>query len=391
MSKRSRFSRKIYVAFIFLAVAAALVAYQNCSTDIGLTSIIPDPTVNTNCNDSSNSVTIGFENFHIGDSRLMNEIESGDSFVPYCKRVIPVQDERYDICIALSLDNASDVGTLNIDDTSMGINFAGLESESYELEMYIEITSQDGQTKKSDVEIISFENSCPAITTTTTTTTPPLCARVNIDKSLNETCLHAAARDGMLNVVIAQIEEGVSVDVRDGYARTPLMQASRSSHTDIVRYLLDQGARADAVDQNNDSPLHYMAASSSSHSSVLSVATMLVEGGAYLNQQDGQSHTPLDDIMVSGRDGLGGTGEYLHSKGAECGTGGEISDYCRSRFPGSQVGNDCPQSHPISGTCGSQGTADSGCLNMNHDENHTRCDSSRQPNGQWCCKSSERK
>ncbi|OAL47115.1 ankyrin [Pyrenochaeta sp. DS3sAY3a] len=54
--------------------------------------------------------------------------------------------------------------------------------------------------------------------------------------------LHAAANNGRLESVKIMIESGVEVDARDEFGRTPLVAAASSSETEVIRYLLGQGA-----------------------------------------------------------------------------------------------------------------------------------------------------
>ncbi|KAI5120211.1 hypothetical protein M0805_006317 [Coniferiporia weirii] len=81
------------------------------------------------------------------------------------------------------------------------------------------------------------------------------------DLSLNGlTPLGMAAYLGRLDFVTALVEKCdglVLVDGVDSHRATPLMYAARDGHTDVVDYLISQGARPDSADCNNRSVLFY--------------------------------------------------------------------------------------------------------------------------------------
>ena len=62
------------------------------------------------------------------------------------------------------------------------------------------------------------------------------------------TPLVAAARNGHLDEVIRMLETGVSVDHQDEYGITSLHMASLHNHPEVVRYLLEHGAKTDVKD-----------------------------------------------------------------------------------------------------------------------------------------------
>ncbi|MBU2598236.1 MAG: ankyrin repeat domain-containing protein [Actinobacteria bacterium] len=69
---------------------------------------------------------------------------------------------------------------------------------------------------------------------------------------LNEVLLDAA-REGNLLVLKAAIEKGADVNAKSNDGRTALMIASEKGYTDIVKYLIEKGAKEVKADELNQS------------------------------------------------------------------------------------------------------------------------------------------
>ena len=98
--------------------------------------------------------------------------------------------------------------------------------------------------------------------------------------------LHKAAGSGDLDVVDRCLRQGVDVNARDEYGRTPLMWAAEDP--DMVRRLVEQGADVNARDENGETPLMYAA-----FVNRLDVLRHLVEQGADVNARSEGGGTPL--------------------------------------------------------------------------------------------------
>ena len=75
---------------------------------------------------------------------------------------------------------------------------------------------------------------------------------------------------------------------RDAKGKTILHLAAEKGRTDIVIYLLQEGASPDAQDHNGDSPLQFAA-----YEGYLDITTLLIESGANINSVNRYGVTPL--------------------------------------------------------------------------------------------------
>ncbi|KAM6082133.1 ankyrin repeat and EF-hand domain-containing protein 1 [Chlamydotis macqueenii] len=83
-------------------------------------------------------------------------------------------------------------------------------------------------------------------------------------------------------------EEGVPVDVKDKYYKTPLMAACASGNIDIVQYLLEKGADVNATDNFMWTPLHHAC-----YNGHLDIAELMVKAGADVDAPAIGNATPL--------------------------------------------------------------------------------------------------
>jgi ankyrin repeat protein len=73
----------------------------------------------------------------------------------------------------------------------------------------------------------------------------------------SETGLHAAAREGLTEMLDALISAGANVAVRDRSGHTPLYLAVLSDHVETASHLLARGAQIVTVDRNGLAPVYY--------------------------------------------------------------------------------------------------------------------------------------
>ncbi|NWX10691.1 ANKE1 protein, partial [Caloenas nicobarica] len=83
-------------------------------------------------------------------------------------------------------------------------------------------------------------------------------------------------------------DEGVPIDIKDKYYKTPLMTACASGNIDLVQYLLEKGADINATDNFMWTPLHHAC-----YNGHLDIAELLVEAGAAVDALSIGNATPL--------------------------------------------------------------------------------------------------
>ena len=128
------------------------------------------------------------------------------------------------------------------------------------------------------------------------------CVDVDVRGMDDRTPLHMAVDHGLLEVTRILIGRGASVNARDSRDRTPLHPTllARSStfddtYFDVVRYLLDHGADANAQSNTEHStPLHL-----ASYFGGFKVAQLLLNRGVNINVRDAQCRTPLHEALTN--------------------------------------------------------------------------------------------
>ena len=118
-----------------------------------------------------------------------------------------------------------------------------------------------------------------------------------------------AARCGQLEAVRTLLGQGAKIEARDDSEQTPLYLAACEGHLEVAELLLDSGASVDASNIANYMPL--MGASFGGH---LAVAKLLVARGANINHKGNYSCTALH--CAASRDNLD-VCLFLLSKGAD--------------------------------------------------------------------------
>src|SRR5437763_5327546 len=68
--------------------------------------------------------------------------------------------------------------------------------------------------------------------------------------------LHAAARNGHLDVVKFLVKQQAEVNAKNTDRSTPLHLATQDGHLDVVKFLVDQRAEVNTKESNGWTPLH---------------------------------------------------------------------------------------------------------------------------------------
>jgi ankyrin repeat protein len=76
---------------------------------------------------------------------------------------------------------------------------------------------------------------------------------------LGLTPLHEAARGGHVDILQLLLNHGASVNAVTNHGYTPFHHAARVGHVDILQLLLNHGASVNAVDKYGETPLHHAA------------------------------------------------------------------------------------------------------------------------------------
>nr|XP_006136086.1 ankyrin repeat and EF-hand domain-containing protein 1 [Pelodiscus sinensis]XP_025033745.1 ankyrin repeat and EF-hand domain-containing protein 1 [Pelodiscus sinensis] len=117
------------------------------------------------------------------------------------------------------------------------------------------------------------------------------------------------SKEGDIVSLKKAFEEGVPVDIRDVYYKTPLMAACGSGNMDAVKFLLEKGADVNATDNFKWTPLHHAC-----HAGQQDIAELLVNSGAVIDAVTINYATPLMRAIESCRlDSV----QYLIDSGAK--------------------------------------------------------------------------
>lgn len=113
------------------------------------------------------------------------------------------------------------------------------------------------------------------------------------------TPLHVAARGGHADVVRLLLEWGARVDAPTAEGQTPLMFAVAARREPVVRLLLDHGANVRATDRAGATPLHWAAQECAE-----AVARWWLDQGAPVDARDTRGETPRDWATRAGCAGM---------------------------------------------------------------------------------------
>ena len=115
---------------------------------------------------------------------------------------------------------------------------------------------------------------------------------IETDRELIESFTGAASY-GHVSKVVDMVEAGMPVDVNDGDGWTALFRAARNNQTDVVRYLLNNGANVNKQNRWGGTALHWASTMNCTH-----VMRILLKHGARKDIKDGSGQTPIDSARL---------------------------------------------------------------------------------------------
>ena len=119
--------------------------------------------------------------------------------------------------------------------------------------------------------------------------------------------LHWACEKGLFEVVECLLKENRFKDVNclGSNDETPLHKASQNGHIEIVKFLIQRGAKVNAKNSTDSTPLHLLSESFKIDSQLsqdfIEVAKILIENGAEINIKNSNGKTPLYLAVNHGR------------------------------------------------------------------------------------------
>jgi ankyrin repeat protein len=113
-------------------------------------------------------------------------------------------------------------------------------------------------------------------------------AEVNVKNGDGNTALHEATLHGHYEVVRTLLEAGADPNIQDNAGNSPLHEAAQKNRVDIAHLLIESGADLSAKDRFGNSPLHKVV--SKGH---FELALLLIESKADVNEKDKVGITPL--------------------------------------------------------------------------------------------------
>ncbi|KAL4799354.1 ankyrin repeat-containing domain protein [Aspergillus venezuelensis] len=132
-----------------------------------------------------------------------------------------------------------------------------------------------------------------------------------------------AASLGHTEIVLQLLNHGVGVDTKVRGNSSLLIEAAKNGHPDTTRFLIESGARVNAVDEDGRSALSWAALG---HPDVFKI---LLQAGAEVDAVGNQEYTPFAHAIIdsmSGTDHLGGGPGYGGNRfGSGHGSGGNFS------------------------------------------------------------------
>uniref|UniRef100_UPI0037E6F8F0 ankyrin repeat and EF-hand domain containing 1a n=1 Tax=Semicossyphus pulcher TaxID=241346 RepID=UPI0037E6F8F0 len=108
--------------------------------------------------------------------------------------------------------------------------------------------------------------------------------------------INYCVKSGDLESLDLAFSQGVPVDAKDQFYKTPLMVACSSGNYEVAQYLLSRGADVNVCDQFSWTPLHHAA-----HAGQVELIELLLEAGATIDAKALSGGTPLMRAIESSR------------------------------------------------------------------------------------------
>ncbi|KAK7103920.1 ankyrin repeat and EF-hand domain-containing protein 1-like isoform X2 [Littorina saxatilis] len=121
--------------------------------------------------------------------------------------------------------------------------------------------------------------------------------------------INEAAKMGDFDSLRKALLNGIHIDTRDKYYKTPLMSASAAGHFAMAKFLVEKGAQINVRDNFKWTPLHHAC-----HGGQLDLVEYLVKHGGEIDATTMNGGTPLTRAIESSRDAVV---QYLMDQGAK--------------------------------------------------------------------------
>ena len=112
----------------------------------------------------------------------------------------------------------------------------------------------------------------------------------------NRTPLHDAAKKGHTEIILALIKKGAKINAQDSFNLTPLHLAAENGHTQAVLTLMNNDADINTQDFKGWTPLNLAVANNRTQA-----ALALINNGANIEIQNSNGNTPLHLAAVQGQ------------------------------------------------------------------------------------------
>jgi ankyrin repeat protein len=123
------------------------------------------------------------------------------------------------------------------------------------------------------------------------------CTQIDVRDDEGWTPLHDAARHGHLEIIRLLLDASVDIMARSTKGTTPLHKAGQGGQPEVVKVLLEAGAEVNAANAAGQTPLHYAASEGQ-----VAAVRVLLQGRANLKATDVKGYTALDFAAAQKRE-----------------------------------------------------------------------------------------